>query len=229
MFPFSKLEGYDYILSICKVTNLSISLQDKQLAHLAHFLTGRYPPNARTLYWTPSKTVNVIVCDVYCDPMRCSWTKVQDLSSLTQLCSSGHASNDVKMRLFLVEDMTAPVVELLGAAFHCHPQVFEEHMQTIGRRRNSDFDAQGRVKRSLSEVVVSSFNTGAPFPTSNYKKSSHFSLPFCRSFEYGSEEAQKAHEAKRTMWRKYDEEETRLEERVSGVVYTPAHLNHKVG
>jgi hypothetical protein len=171
--------------------------------------------------------VDVIVCDVYSDPARCIRTAVHDLDTLKQHCSLDHASNDVGMRLLLVEDMTAPVVEILGAALRCHPQLFEEHMRTIGYRNESDFDRHGRLSRH--EVQVLTQNTEDPVPISQYKEKLHFSLPFCRSFEYDSEEAQKAHEAKRTMWRKYDNDETRLEERVSGVVYTPLHLKHSVG
>ena len=165
-----------------------------------------------------------MVCDVYCDPMRSISTKVEDLELLKQFCNMDKANNDIQLRVFLVEDMTAPVVEILGAAFHCHPQMFEEHMRTSGPRTATGFDSAGRFERAYRNIIT---NHGGPIYPSEYKTRPHFSLPFHRRFKYRSLEAEEDHNAKRTMWSKYSE--GKLEERVTGALYTAPNLSRRVG
>ncbi|KAK4233734.1 hypothetical protein C8A03DRAFT_38537 [Achaetomium macrosporum] len=55
-----------------------------------------------------------------------------DIEKLKELTSPNNIPADVVMRPFLIEDITAPVIEVLGTAFDCHPMLFAEHMHTVG-------------------------------------------------------------------------------------------------
>jgi hypothetical protein len=170
--------------------------------------------------------VNVTVVDVFREPTSSVIKEVTDLDTLRQYTTT-NTQEGVTIRMFLVEDMTAPVVETLGRAFNCHPQLFEEHMHTIGYRRKTDFNEIGQA-RSLT-FIASSAHTGKPILASGVQYNLHFSLPFRRSFLYDSKDDQERHRKARTMFRQYKEDEELLEERVSGVIYKMADIDLHIG
>jgi hypothetical protein len=167
----------------------------------------------------------VIVLDVKHAPEQSSSEHVKDIERLKNLVKT-EAPHDVALRLFLVEDVTAPVIELLGSAYGCYPSFFEEHMYTIGNRRETCMDENGRP---ISAASSSSYHQGKNRSLTETGNLPFFSLPFRRMFEYKNVKEKVIHGKRRTMFRNYNEDGNLLEERVSGVLHATTVDNFHIG
>jgi hypothetical protein len=124
---------------------------------------------------------------------------------------------DVVLRLFLVEDVSADVVNMLGSVYGSYPHFFENHMNTIGYRSYGRIDKNGYPVPNKKESV-SSAHKGKLLSPTEIVRLPYFSLPFRRTFEYSSDRARHIHRKQRTMFREYNEEGLSLEERVTGAI-----------
>ena len=163
--------------------------------------------------WTSSEKVDVIAIDIFPNPPYLKLHKIEDLQSLKILCSS-EIGSDVKLRLFLVEDMTAVVVESLGSAFALPPALFNYHMSHSG--------------------VVQQGNQGVPFPShpqrlSRFRDPEFFSLPFQRYLENPEYIEKSAARQRNTMYRDHDVENFVLEERTSGIICSHQSSGCRIG
>lgn len=87
-----------------------------ELLPLAQLLRKRYPPLSRCLTWRDSSKVNVIVVDMKPFPEHPISEHVRDIKRLEQLATHD-IPDTIALRVFLVEDVTAPVIELLGSNY----------------------------------------------------------------------------------------------------------------
>jgi hypothetical protein len=189
-----------------------------ELQSLAQLLTQKYPPSSNCLTWSVSSNVNVIVVDITKEqePEQTTIEHIKDLKRLQEVATQ-NVSNGTLLRLFLVEDVTAPVIEVLGCAFTCYLSFFEEHMHTMGYKRENKIDENGNA---TSYASVSSFHKGKLRSSTEARSLPFFSLPFRRSFKYKSNLHQEIHNQRRTMFREYHEDECLLEERATGVFHS---------
>ena len=120
---------------------------------MAYFITGDYPPNNKIVGWTLSSHVDVVIVDVLQD-RRTEISHVQDLDSLQQAAVTT-LPNNVALRLFLVEDMTGPIVEILGRTYSCHPHFFAAHMESQYYSGFSSIDKNGAAgaKNTDKDVI----------------------------------------------------------------------------
>ena len=133
--------------------------------------------------------------------------------------------DEVAVRLYLVEDMSAPVVELLGSAYGCHPHLFENHLHTVHFRCRDKIDAIGRP--SERDTIIMNY-TGRPESASDIGREDFFSLPFRRYFWFEDEDAYNEWPKERTVPRCCTEIGYYVEERVSGAMYKMAEGKHRV-
>jgi hypothetical protein len=166
-------------------------------------MTGGHSFNPRRLgeRWTISENVDVIAVDIFRQSTSFKLHRLEDLRSLENFCRSDFGS-DVALRLFLVEDMTAVVVETLGSAFALTPHLFNCHMKHTGH--------------------VQLGSVGEPFPEteqpfSRFRDPEFFTLAFRRRFE-DHEIFKSGPRQRHTMYRDHDTETFTLEERVSGMI-----------
>jgi hypothetical protein len=157
---------------------------------------------------------------------------VTDIDKLKELATPDISAADVAMRLFFVEDITAPVVEVLGAAFDCHPLLFAEHMYTVGRRDPHMIKQNGlpdELNHLYSELRPT--HKGKPFLPTERDALPFFSLPFRRFFRYGPGNYIEfvSHNSERTMHRDYNNVFKLLEERVTGTVCSKETSEVQIG
>jgi len=203
------------------------SVSYPELGHLAGLLTGQYTPSTTCLTWTTPSNVDVVIVDIKTSQEKPTTQHIRDVESLKRAADL-EIPCDVSLRLFLVEDMSAPVVEVLGGAFSCYPHLFANHMQTIGARPQYDIDGKGLpVQMNLEEPLCP--NPGRPRSTSEIADLPYFSVPFRRHFQYASEQHMNLHRTRRTMFRLYHEGEDVLEERVSGALHSTGTGAAKIG
>ena len=120
--------------------------------------------------------------------------------------------DDHVVRLFLVEDMVAPVVDLLGSAFKCHPDFFRNHMLYKGDLwQNAVAEAGNNGGRRGSPIIENTAD-------SSIRQRAYFSLPFQRYSE--NEEGCTRLQKQRTMFRSHSAQESVIEERVTGGMFT---------
>jgi hypothetical protein len=86
------------------------------LKPLLSLLTGIYPED--DCEWPQSRKVNVKVVDMEIGPYQCSFHHLTDARILQEVANS-KPSKAIATRLYLVEDMTPIVVEILGSALSC--------------------------------------------------------------------------------------------------------------
>ena len=131
---------------------------------------GGYNFNPRRVgkRWTSSEKVDVIAIDIFPNSPYFKFYNIKDLQSLKKFCSSD-IGPDVKLRLFLVEDMTAVVVETLGSAFALPPLLFNCHMKHSGHVRQGLFgEPFPKHEQPLSrfrDPSVTSMHRPARFPS----------------------------------------------------------------
>ncbi|KAI9652641.1 MAG: hypothetical protein M1829_001492 [Trizodia sp. TS-e1964] len=188
-----------------------------ELAPLAQFLTGKYPPSTTCLTWSTSSNVDIIMVDVKPLPARPNIERILDIAMLEQYAVEVPA--DVALRLFLIEDVSADVVNMLGSGYGSYPHFFENHMHTIGFRLYGKIDMNGYPVPNKKESV-SSAHKGKLLTPTEIVRLPYFSLPFRRMFEYSSDRARQIHRKQRTMFREYNVEGLSLEERVTGAIHS---------
>jgi hypothetical protein len=191
---------------------------------LAGLLTGRYPPRSEHLTWSDSTKVDVIVVDLKRLPEPPFVEHVKDIMRLNQVAKLD-VPESVAMRLFLVEDVTAPVIEVLGKAYDCYFSFFSEHLQTIEPRAMNIIDDQGLPTADTGDMWV---NRGIPQSRSKIIDSPFFSLPFRRNFFYADKEEQDRHVGQRTIFRHYNDENFTLEERTTGALHPTTSGNSSI-
>jgi len=150
--------------------------------------------------------VDVLVLDVDLASFQCGSYRLTDSHSLSAFLASG-IPDQVALRLFLVEDITPIVVEILGSALRCNPELFLSHMYHYGMKFLKCLDLGGSRGSTFF---------GAPESLSAKRQKEYFSLPLRRAFEYINEKAQREHENHRSMFRGYNNDEVSVEERISG-------------
>jgi hypothetical protein len=144
---------------------------------------------------------------------------------------------DIALRLFLVEDMTAPVIEVLGSAYDCNPLLFAYHMYTRAARREKLIGIDGKPLEAAGYSILTPIQSHPEVYTpSEMSAFPFFSLPFRRAiFHRDRPETIKSMQQKRTIfrqlhglsrsWERMYNEGARsvcmstLEERVSGTIH----------
>jgi hypothetical protein len=184
--------------------------------------------------------VDVIVLDIKSTRETPNIEHVRDVEELERVVASD-VPDDVSLRLFLVEDVSAPVVEILGAAGGCYPHFFENHMHTIGHRTltkidsgglatlESDIDSSGLSTRESNIDGLS--HEGYVQSTSDTREQPYFSVGFRRliKLEKHSEIDIELFQKPRTMYRDLKEDPGVLEERISGVMNSTESGRAKTG
>lgn len=208
----------DVVFSLGKVVTdeLKSSGGFPDLLPLVELMNGGKNSNPRRIgfRWTTSEKVDVIAVDIFPHPPYLSSYHIKDLPYLKDFCAS-KVEPDVALRVFLVEDMTAVVVETLGASFALPPGLFNAHMRHMGNVQ------QGSVGEPYE---------GAKQPCSRFRDPEFFSFAFQRKFD-DSEIFKSGPRQRHTMHRdqNIDASMQLLEERVSGIICSPQGLSCRIG
>lgn len=102
-----------------------------------------------------------------------TYERVHDTDALQAFTSM--FPDELALRLFLVEDMTAPIVEILGSAFQCQPDLFQHHMHSIGTVVTAGKPSPGGIIYATEHEL-----RGRLQPPSGLRRHSFFSIPFRR-------------------------------------------------
>lgn len=149
---------------------------------------------------------------------------IQDRQALSDFIQKA-VPEGVAKRLFLVEDMTGPVIELLGATLRCQPDLFAAHMQHYGDMRRAPVDSAGTP---LEGSCISCSYRGPTRPKSYLRQQAFFSIPFRKKLRHKNEDVFK-HAGNRTMFRDYNNFENTVEERISGALYAARGATAAIG
>ena len=160
--------------------------------------------------------MDVLVIDICKDKPQAKPYHARDIATLKKYATCT-LPEEIALRLFLVEDMTPPVVALLGAAYNGYPHFFDQHMQTVGYRPRIVTDSNGNPLHKAPCLVGR--HGGSEQLTTEVWSQPFFSLPFRRDFQYRSPADRDKHTSKRTIFREYDVNSCILEERVSGIMH----------
>ncbi len=194
------------------ITPLMISSAFPDLLPLAQLMTGRHDSTYDSQRWTNSEKVDIIVVDISRRSPCFNLHRFEVLRGLDEICLAD-IEPDVVLRLFLVEDMTAVVVETLGSAFSIPPRLFNCHMKY-----------QGHVKSGWACMPFPETQQ----PLSRFRDPEFFSLPFQRLFEepgvIKSDRRQRF-----TLYRDHNTNTSILEERVSGIVCNHHSSSSRMG
>jgi hypothetical protein len=152
----------------------------------------------------------VLVLDIGLASSRCASYHLTDSHNLSAFLAT-EISDQVAVRLFLVEDITPIVTEILGSAMSSNPELFLSHMYHYGTKFLKCLDLGGSRGSSFF---------GRPESISVKSQKEYFSFPLRRTFIYSDKKAQVEHEKIRSMFRGYNNEEETIEERISGTFYT---------
>ena len=178
------------------------------LLPLAELMTG----GNNTPKWTTSKKVDVIAVDILPQLPYFRFHSIKDIPNLQQFCSA-KIGPDVALRCFLVEDMTAVVVETLGTAFAIPPQLFTCHMQHEGHVQ------QGSVGEPFEGLRQS---------WSRFRDPYFFSFAFQRQLD-ALEILKSGPRQRYTMYRDHNVETRTVEERVSGIICSRQSSSCRIG
>jgi hypothetical protein len=188
-----------------------------ELEPLSQLLTGKYPPNTVYVAWSTSTNVDVIVVDIKHDPADApTIERVREIDHLQRMTTED-IPQTIALRLYLVEDMTAPVIELLGSAYNCNPFFFQHHMRCIGGRPSTKIDEKGNPLPGIESAFRLHTPEEAPLP-SGLRNLPFFSLPFRRLLDFTGEGNAKSIVRERTIFRQLLEDFRLLEERVTGTL-----------
>ena len=149
---------------------------------------------------------------------------IQDIKTLSEFLQKTISQGVIK-RLFLVEDVTAPVIELLGSTLRCRPDLFVAHMQHYGNIWRTPIDNTGI---NLEGPCISCSYRGPPRPVSSFRYQPFFSFPFRRKLRHKIGEGIQ-HAGKRTMFRDHNDFENTVEERISGALSTTRDTTAAIG
>lgn len=170
----------------------------------------------------------MFVVDIYHDLAQSPTVReIRDVQNLREAMSRD-ISDAIAMRIFLVEDVTAPVIEILGGVYDCHPCFFRAHMQSETRLKCAAVDAHG-YPIAQPKSGTKGYLPNNRFTLTETGRLPFFSLPFYRYFRYRDQQSRQRHESKRTMPRKYLEGilEGSLEERISGTFVSETRSQSK--
>lgn len=163
----------------------------------------------RCQQWPQPLKVDVVILDFASQPSEPRLTQVFEIDDLHDIIASD-VPQDVALRLYLVEDVAAPVIEALGSALRCQPDVFADHMY-------SDLDLNRGILRSGYSEVRRGRDVSVPF--SYIRSQKHFSVPFQRSGKYKSKLFPADWMTPGTgVHRNLDHQQKTREERISGVM-----------
>jgi hypothetical protein len=151
----------------------------------------------------------VLVLDISLASSSCASYHLTDSHDLSAFLAT-EISDQVAVRLFLVEDITSTVIEILGSAMSSNPELFLSHMYHYGMKFLKCLDLGGSRGSSFF---------GRPESISVKRQKDYFSFPLRRKFIYSDRKAQVEHEKIRSMFRGYNHEEETIEERISGTFY----------
>ncbi|MCJ1432533.1 hypothetical protein MMC27_001890 [Xylographa pallens] len=192
-----------------------VECQSKRFPHLvplAEFLQTRSIAFSTDSLPIKLQSVNVVVLDIRGDISRSVSGHPQhfgNVEGLANFVNSG-IPDHVSLRLYLVEDMTPPVIEILGTALKCHPDVFGSHLQHLSGWITTISGPQPPMMATTDGLIRERRRL-----TSSKLRSSHFSLPFRRQIPTAFEK----HPGRfRTMYRACEKHEKLLEERVSAAM-----------
>lgn len=183
---------------------------------MAELLTGQNWSKGYSFRWTRSEEVDVAVIDLYNSSPGQKAYHIQNIEALSEFLQKPIPVKVTK-RLFLIEDMTAPVVKLLGAALGCQPDLFAAHMQHYGEIWRTPIDSAGN---SMGGSCIACTHRGPPRPLSSYRRQPYFSFPFRRRLRHSNEGQLNQVAGNRTMFRDYNDYENAVEERISGALYS---------
>ncbi|KAK1753635.1 hypothetical protein QBC47DRAFT_386834 [Echria macrotheca] len=205
----------------------SLKPEYPELEYLSQLLTGKYPPHRVSLVWSTSTKVDVIIVDIKHDAGGVpAVERVQDIEHLRRMATE-EIPETIALRLYLVEDMTAPVIELLGSSYECCPFFFQRHMRCMGVHAARMTDGNG-VPHEHSWVKRSFEDNETP-PPSELRDLPFFSLPFRRWAYTPRPKPSEAAVGDRTMFREYDQKNSLLEERVTGLLVNPKSRKPAIG
>ena len=184
------------------------------LLPLAELMTGGNNSNPRRIgkRWTISAKVNVIIVDIYPQFPCFKFHHITDLLNLKEFCST-KVGPDVALRCFLIEDMTAIVVETLGSAFALPPQLFNCHMKHMGHVQ------QGSVGEPFN---------GPRQSWSRFRDPNFFSFAFQRQID-SLDILNSGCGQRHTMYRYHNAETGVVEERVSGMICSRQRSSYRIG
>lgn len=193
---------------------MGISRRFPDLTQLSEFLTGQNSEPRWSFPWSRSQEVNVTVVDIepsvhVPNPGLRSVRHIGDICSLRKEVLK--IRDDLIMKLFLVEDMVAPVVDLLGSAFKCQPDFFGNHMLYRGNLWRQPVPEAGNNGGPRGSPIID--NT----TYSSILQRAYFSIPYRRYSE--NHEGCTRLQKQRTMFRSYNELESVLEELVTGGLF----------
>lgn len=205
------------------------SRSDPDLEPLSQLLTGRYPPLTACLTWTRSSHVDVVVVDIKHHLTELPTIReIRDIEQLREVTALA-VPEDVVLRLFLVEDMTAPVVEVLGSAFHCYPSFFKAHMHTIASRPEKWINESGRSVPDVPPNPRSATMSRKLHSWTEMQNLAFFSFPFRRRVRFGESRLGRPSMKNPTMTREYLPNYLLHEERITGIVQDTVPGKPRIG
>ncbi|KAL8881215.1 MAG: hypothetical protein Q9198_001537 [Flavoplaca austrocitrina] len=112
---------------------MRLSAQWPRLRYLAKFMESSTAPKRASLL-PPSDllrrqgVVNVGVVD-FTDPHAITTQRCGNIGQLLEQLGTAHGVNGRARRLFVVEDLSKPVIEALGSTFDIDPRFFRDHLE----------------------------------------------------------------------------------------------------
>ena len=148
------------------------------LVPLVDFLRARSISFGPESFAKRPKPVNVVVLDIYGEssrPISCLpkqfFGTVKGLADFVDIGIPEH----VIMRLYLVEDVTPIVIEILSTALKCSPNVFASHLEHL-----SGWITTMSIPKPSVMATSWGLTTDRRRLRSSKLRSSHFSVPFRR-------------------------------------------------
>ena len=180
------------------------------LIPLAELLTGQILDQEFPGYgfqWTKSQEVDVVVVDFDIGKRRLTLSHVQCIKELQRILTH-EVADSIGFRLFLVENMTAPIIETIGRALNTEPDIFGRHMEGLMRLNVPNF----LMPRYLAPIKQPSQSSlwREPFFSFSYRRKVPGQIPYPPGrYDYcrGS-----------TTTRGLDAFRATIEQRVSGIV-----------
>jgi len=179
-----------------------------------------------TLYGSPphrkAGTINVVVFEVYRDTTGLASRILEHITDVQRLLDRAHQDlcAETALLLYLVTSMSASVVNILGTALECQPEVFGAHLHSSRRcgkhgcEGNTSADYRGCLGCGV-ELNTSMQAAGSLIPI----PIPYFSFPFRRPVAYSP---------KVTLANRF-ESYNLLVERVSGTIHQQRNQGQHVG
>ena len=124
------------------------------------------------------------------------------------------------LRLFLIEDMTGPIVEIIGRAYSCHPHFFAAHIESQADPQLSVIDANGVPGAEIDDTD----GIYASKSFTDIQSRPFFSFPYRKAFSVQEKpDRPRMHRSEGLLW--LDD----CEERVSACFYELDGRDARVG